>query len=203
MELDNIKRDTNTLSILKKITRVLSLFTFTLVFLFLFKINPIFAATRTWDAGGGANTNWSECTNWSDNTCPTSSDIATFDGTNTGNSTISASTSVLGIDMNSGYTGTTTMAGGITLTVGTSNLDIAAGNFEGSNSSTIDISGSLIMSAGKLIAPATTTIERSLSFTGGTFTHNSGVVTFDGSYAGNTSITASGFSFNRNCNNRF
>src|SRR5688500_18245570 len=56
----------------------------------LFFINIAHAATLTWDGGGGADTNWSTCTNWTTDTCPVSGDTVVFDGTSDNNSTVDA-----------------------------------------------------------------------------------------------------------------
>ncbi len=98
---------------------------------------PALAATRTWDGGGGDD-NWSTAANWSDDTAPGASDVATFDGTSTKACTIDANISVAGIDINPGYTGTVTQSASVTVTVGTSNYNQAAGTFTGGNSA-IDI----------------------------------------------------------------
>jgi hypothetical protein len=116
------------------------------------------AATRTWDGGGGDN-NWSTDANWSDDTEPTSSDVAQFDSTSTKNCTIDASISVLGIAVNSGYTGTITQGSSNTITVGTSNWTMATGTFTGGDSNI--------------------TIDGTLTITGGTFTSTSGVLDAD------------------------
>jgi len=72
------------------------------------------AATVTWD-GGGADTNWSTCANWSSDTCPTSTDDVVFSGS--GTSTLSVGTSIRSLDMN-GYTGTLTHNGAVSLNIG-------------------------------------------------------------------------------------
>ena len=41
------------------------------------------AAAKTWDGGGGANTNWFNCANWDLDTCPVAVDDVTFDSTST------------------------------------------------------------------------------------------------------------------------
>src|SRR3989338_11644452 len=102
------------------------------------------AVVRTWDGGGVGDTNWGTCANWSDDTCPTSSDVATFDATSTNNVTIavtlSGSTAPAGIDINTGYTGIITQNAGVSITVGASNYDQADGTFTGGDSA-ITING--------------------------------------------------------------
>ncbi len=157
----------------------------------------VLAATRTWDGGGGDN-NWSTCANWDGpDTCPTSSDIATFNTTSTKNSTIDASFagSVAGINIVSGYTGTITQAR--TLTIGASNYAQADGTFSGSSDS-ITINGSFTQTGGIFTSTSgTLSIVFSMSLTSGTFNHNNGTVAFidTGWYQG-AALTCSSAPFN-------
>ncbi|HXK35117.1 MAG TPA: hypothetical protein VJ103_01255, partial [Candidatus Paceibacterota bacterium] len=61
-------------------------------------------ATITWD-GGGSTDNWSEATNWSTDTVPTSSDDVIFDGTSTKNAVIDVA-AIGGVNITSNYSGT-------------------------------------------------------------------------------------------------
>ncbi|MBI1907859.1 hypothetical protein HYS28_00365 [Candidatus Uhrbacteria bacterium] len=151
-----------------------------------FYAHPADAAVVTWDGGGGADTNWGTCANWSGNTCPTSIDIATFDATNTNNVTIATTltggTAPAGIDINVGYTGIITQNTGVSITVGTSNFDQAAGTFTGSDAP-ITINGAFVLSGGAFTAPtgANLSVQGNWTHTaGGTFTHNNGTVRFFG-----------------------
>ncbi|MDQ5952436.1 MAG: hypothetical protein QG626_564, partial [Patescibacteria group bacterium] len=114
------------------------------------------AAVVTWDGGGsdgtcggvaGDGNKWSCGLNWSGDVAPGASDIATFNGTSTKNATIDSGINVLGIDINTGYTGIITQASGVTITVGTSDFDISAGTFTGGDS-TIDINDAFTVSGG-------------------------------------------------------
>ncbi len=152
-----------------------------------------YGVTRTWDGGGtdgtcgGAGTanNWSCAANWSGDTAPTASDIATFDGTSTKNATINANISVAGIDINTGYTGTITQSGSYTVTVGTSHYNQADGIFAG-GSGTIDINGTFTLSNGTFtstsgtleVGRAVSTDETIFALSGGTFNHNDGTINF-------------------------
>ena len=71
-------------------------------------------------------------------------------------------------------------------------------------SAAFDANGTINISAGSFAATSnTTTIERSLIVSSGaTFTHNSGTITFDGTFGGDTSIDAPGKSFNKIVINR-
>src|SRR5436190_14823460 len=89
------------------------------VFLLCFVAKEVQAATRTWDGGGGADTNWSTCANWDGpDTCPIAGDTATFNATSTNNSTVDAGFggSIGVINVNAGYTGTITLARSLSVT---------------------------------------------------------------------------------------
>lgn len=163
-----------------------------------FSVGVTHAATITWDGGGSTN-DWSEGANWTgapDNTAPTSADIATFSSTSTKDATVDAgfAGSVLGVDINSGYTGTITQSR--SLTIGSTGFDQAAGIYTASGQS-IDINdGGFVLSSGAFTAPSTMDIERSFNVSGGTFTHNSGTVTFNGTSSGDdTTITCGASTF--------
>ncbi|MDO8335489.1 MAG: hypothetical protein Q7T74_01750 [Candidatus Saccharibacteria bacterium] len=160
------------------------------LFLFVF-VFPAQGAVRTWDGGGadgtcggaaGDGNKWSCALNWSTDTLPGASDVATFDGTSTKDATIDAgfTGSVAGVDINSGYTGTITAAR--SLTVGSSNFDQASGTWAG-GAQTLDINdGSFTVSGGVHTATTGTwTVERSFTSSGGTLTMTGATVTFDGS----------------------
>ncbi|MEI6462307.1 MAG: hypothetical protein WCO33_01400 [bacterium] len=154
-------------------------------------------ADQTWDGGAGADTNWNNCVNWTNNTCPTVTDIAIFNGTSSNNSTINVAIDVKGISIASGYGGIITQNTGITVAVEASGFNQATGTFVGGNS-TIDDNGDFIISGGTF-----TSTSGSLTITGSftksnspTFNHNNGTVTFDGTNTASTSITASGVTFN-------
>ena len=108
------------------------------------------AAVVTWDGegtdptcGGGAGdgNKWSCGLNWTGDNPPGNTDVATFDNTSTKNATIDSNIDVQGIDINAGYTGIITQASGVTVDIGSSNYDQAAGTFTGGDSN-IDIDGS-------------------------------------------------------------
>ncbi len=141
------------------------------------------AATRTWDGGGGADTNWNTAANWSSNSIPGSGDTARFNNTSTNNCTINVAVNVQGIDIQSTYTGTITQGSGNSVTVGTSDFVMAAGTFTGGNS-TIDCNDRFTLSGGTFTSTTgTLSVEGNLTISGGTFTHNSGTVTLDTSAA--------------------
>jgi len=171
------------------------------IFFFAFP-NDVFAASRYW-VGGSDGANVNDTANWSDssgNACgagggasvPGGSDVATFNTECDNGATIDLNWSVLGVDINTGYTGTITQSGSIT--IGSSNYDQADGVFTGS-SATIDINdGSFTLSNGTFTnSSGGMTIERNFTISGGTYT-DSGTVTFDsaGGYSDATIITYSG-----------
>src|SRR3989344_4077020 len=160
------------------------------IFLLLLYSGKSYAVVRTWDGEGtdgtcgggvGDGEKWSCDANWSDDTQPGSSDIATFSSTSTKNSNIDSgfAGSVAGIDINSGYTGIITANTG--LAIGSSNFDQAAGTFD-STSQTIDLNGAFTLSAGTFTATSETmTISSSLTISGSpVFSAGGGTITFDG-----------------------
>lgn len=116
------------------------------------------AATITWN-GGGSDNNWSTCANWSSSICPTSADTVVFNGTSVKNSTVDAgfAGTVAAIQMNSGYTGTTTLARSLTSSGG--NYTQSAGTFDisGQTFTLSGTSGSLTVSSGTFLASNATT----------------------------------------------
>src|SRR4051812_17311988 len=62
------------------------------------------AATVAWDGGGG-DTKWSTALNWVGDVAPGTSDVATFNATSTKSCQIDVAVSVLGLDIQAGYTG--------------------------------------------------------------------------------------------------
>ncbi|MBX4187907.1 MAG: DUF2341 domain-containing protein, partial [Candidatus Doudnabacteria bacterium] len=161
-------------------------------FIVVFNIYDAQAVTRTWDGGGSTN-NWSECANWSSDTCPTSIDVAQFDATSTKNATIDGSFtgSLTGLTINSGYSGTITQAR--SLTIGATGYSQAAGTFTGATQA-IDIDGPFSLTAG-VFTPTTGTFTTSANFTfsGGTYTGAGTTVVFDGAGSGSaTTFTCTG-----------
>jgi hypothetical protein len=155
---------------------------------FLFAAHPAYAVTRTWDGGGsdgtcgggaGDGNKWSCDANWSSDTEPGSADLATFDATSTKAATIDANISVLGIDINTGYSGTITQGTGFTVTVGTSDFDITAGTFTGGDS-TIDINDAFTVSGGTFNATTgSMTVAGAFTVSSGTFNETTGTVVAD------------------------
>lgn len=145
-------------------------------------IQPAQAAIVTWDGGGGADTNWNTCTNWSGNACPGTSDTATFDGTSITNTAVNVDIAVAGIDMNVGYGGTITQGAGVYMDIDTLNFAIDAGTFTGTTGN-IDINSALIIAGGIFTSTSNTLLVRCAwtHTAGGTFNHNSGTVEFYGS----------------------
>ncbi len=143
----------------------------------------------TWLTGwtdGTGDGKWSTAGNWQDGAVPTSTDIASFDSSASGNVSIDANANVKGINIASGYTGTITQSGSHTVTLGTSGYVQQGGTFVGGSGAITD-GGVFTLSAG-----AFTSTSGILSVAGnfansGTFTHNSGTITF----AGTTAISGS------------
>jgi hypothetical protein len=138
---------------------------------------------KVWD-GGGTTNNWSEAANWCNNTLPTSGEIARFDGASSKDVTIDAGISVLGIQINSGYTGTMTQASGVDIAVGSSGFVQSVGMFVG-DSGNVTINGTFALSGGSFTAPTGALSVVRFNTTGGAFTHNGGTVVFTGSSVDN------------------
>ncbi len=139
-------------------------------------------ATYTWD-NGGVTSDWSDCDNWTSDTCPGSGDIARFDGTSSADSVLDNgfAGSVLGVDINAGYTGTIIQTAD--LTIGASNYDQAAGTWiQGTTTMDINSDGDFILSNGTFTTGVgVNTIEENITFSGGTLNSSSTrVFRFDG-----------------------
>ncbi|MCO6511791.1 MAG: carboxypeptidase regulatory-like domain-containing protein [Aridibacter famidurans] len=150
------------------------------------------AAVRTWD-GGGTTNNWSEAANWSQDTVPGPGDNARFDGTSTKDAVIDVNLSIGFFDAFAGYTGTITLADGISLTA--AGVDFRSGTFAG-GAGVLDVNGSFTISGGTFNAPSGQMFLASF-FThtaGGTFNANGGAVIFDGTT--NTILVTSTETFN-------
>jgi len=134
--------------------------------------------TRTWD-GGGIDNNWSTCANWSGDGCPASSDNVVFDATSTKNATVDASFAgtVNAYTINTGYTGTVTMARSLTVNAGYTQV---TGTFTAANQALS--AASFTLSGGTFTASSgTTTVSGALTISGSpTFNANSGTFAFTG-----------------------
>jgi hypothetical protein len=170
--------------------RIVSLFLFLLLmggsFFFAFRAQGV---TRTWDGGGG-DANWDTAANWSGDTVPTSSDVASFDGTCVSNCSpaINTTVNVAGISMAADYAGTITQLGTNAITVGSSHWIQAGGTFTG-GSGNIDINGTFTLSGGTFISTSATlelgrdASETVFNMSAGTFNHNSGRIKFTGGFS--------------------
>ncbi|MBA3846514.1 MAG: LamG domain-containing protein, partial [Planctomycetes bacterium] len=148
-------------------------------------INWFADANAIWDGGGGADTNWSTIGNWTNDSLPLSTDVAVFNPTYSTNSCVidaSATATVLGIQVVTGYTGIITQSATKALTIGASGIVMAAGALTGSSAGTsaenITVSGPLTMTGGTFTSTRST-LSVSDAFTvgaGADFVHNSGTV---------------------------
>lgn len=158
----------------------------------------VYAQTIFWDGGGdtgscgaGNENNWSCAQNWSGDVAPGSSDIARFTTTSVKDAIIDPSFggSVLGIEIQSGYTGMITQ--NRSMTIGTSDFSIADGAYVVA-SNTIDFNDAFSQTGGTFVAGSTTMfIAGSLTQSAGTFLHNSSTITLDGSGTQTFNINAS------------
>lgn len=167
------------MKILKKLKLLISLTLFLLIAVGIFKSSNLYAATRTWDGGCGADTFWSCDANWSLDIEPVAGDTVVFNNTSDNNSSIDATFAgtITTININASYDGTITMAR--SLTVSTS-FTQASGSFTASNQ-TLDMDGSFTLSGGNFTA-SSGIMHLASSFTtngSSTFNHNGGTVDFD------------------------
>ncbi|MGB9911095.1 MAG: hypothetical protein ACPLKP_00590, partial [Microgenomates group bacterium] len=174
-----------------------------LFFLFFFLFSPSFvlAANKTWDGGGtdqtcggnpGDGNKWSCVYNWSGDTLPTSSDVAIFDNTSSKNCVIDVNITLVGLTINSGYSGTITQNAEITLT--TSGFTQYGGSFVG-GSQKIDINdGSFNLQGGSFTSTSgILSVERNFTVSSAaSFNANSGTVQFDGGNYDSSTITCTG-----------
>ncbi len=158
-----------------------------------YSVQKVTAASYTWD-GGGTTNNWSDCNNWSTNVCPTSADTVTFNTTSTKDSVVDASFGgVVGnVGINTGYTGTVSLARSLNLT-GT--FTQQTGTFTASNQ-TFDVDSIFTLSGGTFTASSGTTyIGNTFTVSGSpTFNHNNGTVEFD--TATSVALTCNNITFN-------
>lgn len=142
----------------------------------------------TW-TGLGGNTFWSNPLNWSNNTLPTGTHTALFNGVCGANCavTIDSNVSVSGIQMLAGYPGTITQGAGFTVSVSTVGWKQDSGSFVGSNAA-LTVTSRFTLTGGTFTAPlATMTLGRQecttsklvLDVTGGTFNHGGGRLKFN------------------------
>jgi hypothetical protein len=168
------------------------------------------AASRYWVGSAGGNIN--DTANWSSSnptscsgggaSVPGTNDLVIFDADCDSSPTLNANLNYEGIQIDSGYSGAISQ-GSRSIVVGASGWTQSDGTFVG-GSAAFDANGTINISAGSFTATSnTTTVERSLIISSGaTFTHNSGTITFDGTFGGDTSIDAPGKSFNKIIINR-
>jgi len=185
---------------------------FMIVFCFFILPSFVSAASLYWVGADGANVN--VASNWcttvptacaaangcagggGNGTVPGTSDVATFKSTCTNGATINSTWSVSGFLMDTNYTGTITQSADLTTS---GNYSQTNGVFTG-GANNITVGGDFILSGGTFTAPnASGSFTVAGSFTKSnspTFNANSGTVTFGGTLAADTSINASGVTFN-------
>ena len=142
----------------------------------------VYATAYTW-TGGGDGTTWNSAANWGGSGYPSAAaDTATFNAT-ASNVTIPSGLNIAGITTATGFTGTLTQGGAITLT----NLTWGAGTFAG-GSAAIAVNGLYTLSGGTFTSTsgtftinAGTSTQTIWTLSGGTFNHNNGLVKFIGS----------------------
>ena len=160
------------------------------------------AANRYWVGSSGGN--FSDSANWSDSTgggggasAPVAGDIAIFDGGGVSSSTIDITSTIQRLTISAGYTGTITVASGVTFTM-TSAFTQADGTFNAGDTSIIwsGGTGNSDSISGGVFNLQSATLESSSSITvsGGAFNGGSGNMNLTGS-AGDLYITGGEFNF--------
>lgn len=149
------------------------------------------ALTRVWDGGCGADTKWSCAANWSGDVDPGKEDVALFNGTSTGNSTVDAEFggTVAALRINSGYTGTISLSRGLQVL---GPFKQVAGSFTAAEKS-LEVK-TFSLTGGSFTASSATTSIRGTMKIAGTPTFNANGGTFDFSGTGGA-LTCDGVSF--------
>ena len=143
--------------------------------------------------GATTDGNWNTAGNWQGGVIPTSTDIPVFDNAYCGancNATLSGATSIKGIQLKSGYTGTITQGSGNTLTIGKKLWTQAGGAFTGGNSN-ISIASAFLQTGGTFtstsgtlsttfLAPTTVLADMFIVSGAASFVHNNGKVVLAG-----------------------
>ncbi|KKS94613.1 MAG: hypothetical protein UV72_C0025G0004 [Candidatus Giovannonibacteria bacterium GW2011_GWB1_43_13] len=109
--------------------------------------------------------NWNTTASWSTTSggasgasVPGSADVAIFEATSTASMTLDATVNVLGVQIDSGYTGTITQ-GAVTISVGTSGWTQNDGTFSGSSSAITITNGNFTLNTGTTTVPANSTLK--------------------------------------------
>jgi autotransporter-associated beta strand protein len=150
-------------------------------------------------AHSAVDLNWSDGLNWQGNVVPGPGDVATFNGaTSNLNSHINLAFggSVLGINIQGGYTGTINDGLG-TLTIGASGYTQAIGTFNlNGNALNLTAGGGVTISGGKLTSGAgTINVSGNWTKTGGSFVAGTGIVNFTAA-SGLQTLAAGSSAFN-------
>lgn len=152
--------------------------------------------SNSWSTGG----NWCGSINGANTACvggtvPDNSKVAIFDDTCSGtacDATIDAAADVLGLRLNTGYTGTLSQGTGNTIYVGSSGWIQKAGTFVGSDADITD-ENQFELSGGSFTATSGIwTVDFDLTISGGTFNANGGTLR-SGGWSANTSTGSAVF----------
>lgn len=126
---------------------------------------------KVWDGGGSTN-NWNDAGNWCGNSVPASSSNIVFDATSVKNATVNVNSSANKINIAAGYTGTITVATGITLTMtggGGQNSGQAGGTFT-IGAGNLSINNTFILDGGVFNSgTGNVNIGATVTINGGTF----------------------------------
>ncbi|MGH7143887.1 MAG: beta strand repeat-containing protein, partial [Planctomycetota bacterium] len=161
------------------------------------------AADITW-SGAGADNLWSDAANWSTDTVPGVNDHAIFDGTSTKDCTLDANVNLQGLSIRSGYTGTVTQSGAVTITLAGTGFTQEDGAFLGgsgaitSAGSVVFIGGAFTSTSGVFTVASDWVVSNSP-----TFNPNGGTVDFAVAYSAAQDLIPGAFAFNNVAINGF
>ena len=156
---------------------------------------------RYWVAGAPGN--WTDTSNWSASSggaggvsIPIVDTTAIFDSNGLGTCTIDASVWIDGLQLSTGFTGTLSQNSNEML-IGDGGASFLDGTFQGGGDD-IQVEGDLVVGGSCLFTSTDTTLGFDSTFlyspTTGSFLHNNGLVSLDGTQA---NLDASGYSFHR------
>jgi hypothetical protein len=147
--------------------------------------------------GSTGDSDWQNPSNWNTGSIPGTSNTVRFDGTMCGvncNVSINTNVDISGIDIQASYGGIITQTPGHTIFIGTDGWNQSSGTFSGGNSE-FRLGGKFALTGGVFTSTSgnfnhgyLSALSQSdgFSFTGGSFNHNSGTVSFLGSTSNTT-----------------
>ncbi|MBP7260458.1 MAG: T9SS type A sorting domain-containing protein [Bacteroidia bacterium] len=150
---------------------------------------------RTW-TNGTSNGLWANAGNWSPAGIPSAADTVLFNGTSTGNCTINSSASIMGILIDSSYSGT--IAQNSSISIGAYGFYMMGTGVFQASSSSITVNGPFELRRGTLTCSSgLITFNNTCQISGGVFSGNHGNIDFNSSFeiSGGNFIASEGTTF--------